>query len=201
MVEAEISKAMEWQRVKLVGWYHSHPRSHASPSLRDVDSQLDYQIRMKGPSDNGYTPCVGLICCEFAISIIIITQEAKTKLNDFFLTAPYNADGNCYESNFNVFWSMPPPENRPHEYPRPMLLSYTLAQEPFISQDGLDEIVSLAQHKHPHNKLSCVPRHSVHIFFLPVAEKMHRLLQKRGWHRLPDKFQQHDNIPRSLEGE
>ncbi|XP_043284698.1 MPN domain-containing protein CG4751 [Venturia canescens] len=116
MVEAEISKAMEWQRVTLVGWYHSHPRSHASPSLRDVDSQLDYQIRMKGPSDNGYTPCIGLIC------------------------SPYNADGNCYESNFNVFWSMPPPENRPHEYPRPMLLSYTLAQEPFISQDGLDEI-------------------------------------------------------------
>lgn len=63
-VEAEIARTMEWKRVTLVGWYHSHPRSHASPSLRDVDSQLDYQIKMKGPSDNGYTPCVGLICCE-----------------------------------------------------------------------------------------------------------------------------------------
>ncbi|CAG5096613.1 Similar to CG4751: MPN domain-containing protein CG4751 (Drosophila melanogaster) [Cotesia congregata] len=116
MVEAEIARAMEWQRVTLVGWYHSHPRSHASPSLRDVDYQLDYQIKMKGPSDNGYTPCVGLIC------------------------SPYNADGNCYESNFNIFWSMPPPENRPHEYPRPMLLSYTISQESFLSQDALDEI-------------------------------------------------------------
>ncbi|XP_008556649.1 uncharacterized protein LOC103577674 isoform X2 [Microplitis demolitor] len=116
MVEAEIARAMEWQRVTLVGWYHSHPRSHASPSLRDVDYQLDYQIKMKGPSDNGYTPCVGLIC------------------------SPYNADGNCYESNFNIFWSMPPPENRPHEYPRPMLLSYTISQELFLSQDALDEI-------------------------------------------------------------
>ncbi|XP_034946913.1 myb-like protein H [Chelonus insularis] len=116
MVEAEIAKAMEWQRVTLVGWYHSHPRSHASPSLRDVDYQLDYQIKMKGPSDNGYTPCVGIIC------------------------SPYNADGNCYESNFNVFWSMPPPENRPHEYPRPMLLSYTISQELFLPQDALDEI-------------------------------------------------------------
>lgn len=64
-VEAEISRAMEWKRMILVGWYHSHPRSHASPSLRDVDAQLDYQIRMKGPSDTGYTPCVGLICCKF----------------------------------------------------------------------------------------------------------------------------------------
>ncbi|EZA60689.1 hypothetical protein DMN91_012666 [Ooceraea biroi] len=115
-VEAEIARAMEWKRVTLVGWYHSHPRSHASPSLRDVDSQLDYQIKMKGHSDNGYIPCVGLIC------------------------SPYNMDGNCYESNFNVFWSMPPPENRPHEYPRPMLLSYTLSQEHFLSQDTLEEI-------------------------------------------------------------
>ncbi|XP_012535703.1 uncharacterized protein LOC105836308 isoform X2 [Monomorium pharaonis] len=115
-VEAEIARAMEWKRVTLVGWYHSHPRSHASPSLRDVDSQLDYQIKMKGFSDNGYIPCVGLIC------------------------SPYNMDGNCYESNFNVFWSLPPPENRPHEYPRPMLLSYTLSQEHFLSQDTLEEI-------------------------------------------------------------
>ncbi|PBC27861.1 MPN domain-containing protein [Apis cerana cerana] len=111
-VESEIARAMEWKHVTLVGWYHSHPRSHASPSLRDVDSQLDYQIKMKGPSDNGYTPCV----------------------------APYNTDGSCYESNFNVFWSLPPPENRPHEYPRPMLLSYTLSQEHFLSQDTLEEI-------------------------------------------------------------
>ncbi|XP_012283681.1 MPN domain-containing protein isoform X2 [Orussus abietinus] len=116
LVELEIARAMEWKRTTLVGWYHSHPRSHASPSLRDVDSQLDYQIKMKGISDNGYTPCVGLIC------------------------SPYNTDGNCYESNFNVFWSMPPPENRPHEYPRPMLLSYSLSQEHFLPQDALEEI-------------------------------------------------------------
>ncbi|XP_015608876.1 uncharacterized protein LOC107274341 isoform X2 [Cephus cinctus] len=115
-VEAEIARTMEWKRLTPVGWYHSHPRSHASPSLRDVDSQLDYQIKMKGPSDNGYTPCIGLIC------------------------SPYNVDSSCYESNFNVFWSLPPPENRPHEYPRPMLLSYSLSQEHFLSQDALEEI-------------------------------------------------------------
>lgn len=57
-------------------------------------------------------------------------------------SAPYNTDGSCYESNFNVFWSLPPPENRPHEYPRPMLLSYTLSQEHFLSQDTLEEIVN-----------------------------------------------------------
>lgn len=42
---------------------------------------------------------------------------------------------------------MPPPENRPHEYPRPMLLSYSLTQEQYISQDALEEIVSTRNNK------------------------------------------------------
>lgn len=148
-MEAEIARAMEWKRVTLVGWYHSHPRSHASPSLRDVDSQLDYQIKMKGPSDNGYIPCVGLICCMYYEGIFFFFSIYKSfMIITFFIAlilflAPYNMDGNCYESNFNVFWSLPPPENRPHEYPRPMLLSYTLSQEHFLSQDALEEIVSI----------------------------------------------------------
>lgn len=72
---------MEWKRVTLVGWYHSHPTSHASPSLRDVDSQLDYQIKMKGPSDNGYTPCVGLICCKFLMLHLMKIQFCKLYLH------------------------------------------------------------------------------------------------------------------------
>lgn len=67
VVENEIARVMEWKRVNLVGWYHSHPKTHASPSLRDVDSQLDYEIKMKGASDNNYTPCVGLICGEITV--------------------------------------------------------------------------------------------------------------------------------------
>lgn len=64
-VEAEISKAIDKEKLVLVGWYHSHPFSAAAPTLRDVDAQLDYQIRMKGATDNSYTPCIGIIVCEY----------------------------------------------------------------------------------------------------------------------------------------
>lgn len=84
-VEAEIARAMEWKRVTLVGWYHSHPRSHASPSLRDVDSQLDYQIKMKGPSDNGYIPCVGLICCEYFKDFLSLSCNVQKFDGHYFL--------------------------------------------------------------------------------------------------------------------
>lgn len=63
-VEADISKTIEKEKLTLVGWYHSHPFAAAAPTLRDVDAQLDYQIRMKGTSDNSYTPCIGIIICK-----------------------------------------------------------------------------------------------------------------------------------------
>lgn len=53
------------KNVSLVGWYHSHPKFPAHPTLRDCDAQLDYQIKMRGPSDATYSPCVGVICCKF----------------------------------------------------------------------------------------------------------------------------------------
>jgi hypothetical protein len=64
LVEADIYRAIEQRHLTLVGWYHSHPFAAATPTLRDIDAQLDYQIRMKGNSDASYTPCVGVICCE-----------------------------------------------------------------------------------------------------------------------------------------
>lgn len=63
-VEMEIQKEILKHKLTLVGWYHSHPNSPALPTLRDCDTQLEYQIKMKGPSDSTYSPCVGFICCE-----------------------------------------------------------------------------------------------------------------------------------------
>lgn len=63
-VEIDIQKAMLEQNLTLVGWYHSHPRFGAQPTLRDCDSQLDYQIKMRGTSDATYSPCIGFICCK-----------------------------------------------------------------------------------------------------------------------------------------
>ena len=36
-----ITQADQW----VVGWYHSHPSFAANPSVRDVESQLKYQVK------------------------------------------------------------------------------------------------------------------------------------------------------------
>ncbi|XP_059473619.1 MPN domain-containing protein-like isoform X2 [Neocloeon triangulifer] len=126
-VEVDIYKALEQRRLTLVGWYHSHPRSPAAPSIKDIDAQLEYEIKMKGPSDATYTPCVGVICSPYYQPEI----ESTSKLN--------------LESSIMCYWVMPPPDNRPLEYARPMLMSYSVAQEQFLSQDALNEMKKCAE--------------------------------------------------------
>ncbi|CAB1331413.1 unnamed protein product [Coregonus sp. 'balchen'] len=60
-VEEEICQNLFIQGLSLVGWYHSHPRGPALPSLQDIDSQMDHQLRLQG-SSNGFQPCLGIIC-------------------------------------------------------------------------------------------------------------------------------------------
>jgi hypothetical protein len=38
---------------------------------------------------------------------------------------------------------MPPPETKPHEYGKPMLMSYSVVQDQFLSQDALNEMVGI----------------------------------------------------------
>uniref|UniRef100_A0A1B6DKE7 MPN domain-containing protein n=3 Tax=Clastoptera arizonana TaxID=38151 RepID=A0A1B6DKE7_9HEMI len=122
IVENEIKKAIRQKRLMLVGWYHSHPTAPATPSLRDIDAQLEYEIHMKGSSDANYTPCVGVIC------------------------SPYNKDSISLESSVVSYWVIPPPENRPHEYGRPMLMSYSVMQDQYLSADTLNEIKNCAEY-------------------------------------------------------
>lgn len=51
---------MEKKGISLVGWYHSHPKSQPDPSLRDIESQMEYQLLLRGPGST-YHPCVGVI--------------------------------------------------------------------------------------------------------------------------------------------
>ncbi len=60
--------------ISVVGWYHSHPHSQADPSLRDMDSQMEYQLKLKGDG-HIYQPCLGLILCEFAIRSKVLHAE------------------------------------------------------------------------------------------------------------------------------
>lgn len=60
---AQICQAISASGLILVGWYHSHPFSQASPSVKDIDCQMSYQLCMKGSGSN-YFPCVGVIIGE-----------------------------------------------------------------------------------------------------------------------------------------
>ncbi|KAK3931366.1 MPN domain-containing protein [Frankliniella fusca] len=120
-VEKEIRKEIEQRGLLPVGWYHSHPMLPASPSLRDIDKQLDHEMHMKGSSDSSYTPCVGFIC------------------------SPYFTDTSNMESSIVSFWVAPPPENKPLEYGKPMLMNYSIVQDNNLHPDVLKEMTALIE--------------------------------------------------------
>lgn len=116
LVELEIQMEIEKLGLTLLGWYHSHPTNPAMPSLRDCDNQLEYQIKMRGPSEISYIPCIGVIC------------------------SPYNPESPVLESSLTFFWVMPPPEQRPTEYPRPLLLQYNMINDSHLSTHAMEQI-------------------------------------------------------------
>ncbi|XP_076303942.1 MPN domain-containing protein isoform X2 [Tachypleus tridentatus] len=119
-IEEEIRQSLEQRHLTLVGWYHSHPTFPAYPSIKDIDSQMEYQITMKGDSDSAYTPCLGLII------------------------SPYNKQRKSFEAEYQAYWVMPPPEHRPQEYGHPMQMAYNIAHDSFLTQDLLMEMRLLA---------------------------------------------------------
>ncbi|KAI1291908.1 MPN domain-containing protein [Halotydeus destructor] len=119
-IEEEIRQNLDQRHLSLVGWYHSHPRSAPQPTVKDVESQLEYQIAMKGENDSSYVPCVGLIC------------------------SPYDAYNKGSQSTYQTYWVMPPPEYRPYEFGKPMHMTYSITRDSFLTQDLLLEMRLLA---------------------------------------------------------
>uniref|UniRef100_F6WI44 MPN domain containing n=1 Tax=Callithrix jacchus TaxID=9483 RepID=F6WI44_CALJA len=106
--------------LSLVGWYHSHPHSPALPSLQDIDTQMDYQLRLQG-SSNGFQPCLALLC------------------------SPYYSGNPGPESKISPFWVMPPPEQRPSDYGIPMDVEMAYVQDSFLTNDILHEMMLLVE--------------------------------------------------------
>ena len=74
-------------------------------------------MKLLGASDASYTPCVGLSVRPFA-----------------------NLQN---ESDLCFYWVVPPPENSPQEYGKPMKMQYSVVQDPCLSQDVLDQVDSI----------------------------------------------------------
>lgn len=119
-VEEEICQSMFMRGLSLVGWYHSHPFSHALPSLQDIDSQMDYQLKLQG-SNNNFQPCLALIC------------------------GPYHNGNPSSESKILPFYVMPPPEQRASDYGIPMEVEVTYVQDNFLPNDALSEMALLVE--------------------------------------------------------
>ncbi|XP_059575743.1 MPN domain-containing protein isoform X2 [Alligator mississippiensis] len=119
-VEEEICQNLFLRGLSLVGWYHSHPFSHALPSLQDIDAQMDYQLKLQG-SNNSFQPCLALIC------------------------SPYYHGNPGAESKISPFWVMPPPEQRPNDYGIPMEVEVTYVQDGFLTNDVLQEMMLLVE--------------------------------------------------------
>uniref|UniRef100_A0A7N6AFN9 MPN domain-containing protein n=1 Tax=Anabas testudineus TaxID=64144 RepID=A0A7N6AFN9_ANATE len=120
-VEEEICQNLFLRGLSLVGWYHSHPRGPALPSLQDIDSQMDHQLRLQG-SNNGFQPCLGIIC------------------------GPYYHGNQGVASTITPFWVVPPPEQRPNDYGIPVAVEVTYVQDNFLTSDVLNEMMLLVDY-------------------------------------------------------
>lgn len=116
-IEQSIQRNMLKKNLILVGWYHSHPRIAAQPTLRDCDAQLEYQIKMLGTSEETYTPCIGLIC------------------------SPYYSGNPTLESSITAYWIVPPMESRAMEYGRPMAMQFSVTQDKEMSEHVKTEML------------------------------------------------------------
>ncbi len=76
-------------------------------------------MKLLGQSDASYTPCVGLSVRPFA-----------------------NLQN---ESDMSFYWVVPPPENSPQEYGKPMKMQHTMVQDPCLAQDILEQVDSVLE--------------------------------------------------------
>lgn len=63
-----------------------------------------------------------------------------------FVLAPYNYENVSLESSIMAYWVIPPPETKPNEYGRPMLMSYSVIQDTMLLPYIKEEITKCIQY-------------------------------------------------------
>lgn len=86
LIEEEIRNTFTAKNMVLVGWYHSHPETIATPTLRDIEAQLDYEAQIKGPTVESYIPCIGIICCEKLLFKFLIYYKFTVYLKKLYFS-------------------------------------------------------------------------------------------------------------------
>jgi len=134
-MEMTIFQAMEAAGLSLVGWYHSHPSAPPTPTVQDIDTQLEYQLKLKGSGDQGYRPCVAMISSPYQRGADI---GEYGELNE-------TAAGSSSGCPLTCYWVSPPPESRPQELARPMAMKYNVVSDAHIDQPVYHDIESCLQ--------------------------------------------------------
>ncbi|BFZ15440.1 hypothetical protein BsWGS_18479 [Bradybaena similaris] len=119
LVEEEIRRNMRHKNQMVVGWYHSHPYCQPDPSIRDVDCQMSYQLKMRG-SGCMYLPCLG------------------------FIISPFEKLPPKPDSKIQSFWVMPNLEH-PASYNIPMHVSYSIVRDSSLTEDLLSDMKQLTE--------------------------------------------------------
>nr|CAG4646851.1 EOG090X020Z [Megafenestra aurita]SVE92250.1 EOG090X020Z [Megafenestra aurita] len=122
--EVKIAQSMESSGLSLVGWYHSHPMAPPTPTVQDIDTQLEYQLRLKGTGEQGYRPCVAMI------SSLFQRMESSQTASPCHLM--------CY-------WVSPPPESRPLELGRPMAMQYNVVYDTSVKDEVIPKLVRMIE--------------------------------------------------------
>lgn len=113
LLEYELMVEMEERGEVLGGWYHSHNRCQSSPSLRDVELQMEHQFQLKGLESSSFQPCFS------------------------FIVSPFYTAGESSASDSKLIYVHPPPEQRALDYGTPMLVHYNIQQDDVISPTTL----------------------------------------------------------------
>ncbi|XP_055869886.1 MPN domain-containing protein-like [Biomphalaria glabrata] len=118
-VEEEIRRNMKIKNLMVVGWYHSHPYCPPDPSIRDIDCQMSYQLKMRG-SGSMYLPCIG------------------------FILSPFEKLPPKPDSKIQAYWVMPNLEH-PASFNIPMHVTYTVKRDSSLTEDLLSDMKNLTE--------------------------------------------------------
>ena len=115
--ELAARERIEAKRLRVVGWYHSHPVFPAEPSVRDIENQENYQRLFK---EGKAEPFVG---------VIVAPYETKQPMKD--------------TSQMRCFWISQDERKQRQQYSTPMATDFELSRTPNFSTELIDELFAL----------------------------------------------------------
>ncbi|XP_072173020.1 uncharacterized protein [Diadema setosum] len=98
--QTEACLAIQESGCSVIGWYHSHPTFAPNPSIRDIETQTDFQEWF---SQDGERPFIGVI-----VSPYHSRQHVHSKVNCITVSRQWSSNGHTwkpYKFDFSIYQS------------------------------------------------------------------------------------------------